>query len=255
MRARRINRFAVAAAVALSVLLAGCSTQPIVEGEEPEEAVFPADFIVSEDVETVEKIGDPWQGLNKAIYRFNYRFDNYVLLPAVIGYTKITPRFLRTGVHNFYTNFYNIRTIYNSVLQFSGTKTFQTTGRLLVNSTIGLLGLFDPATAMGIPQHQEDFGQTLGKWGVGTGPYVVLPLLGPSNVRDAVGVGVDAVTMNWIREEIVPLSTEWRIVWSVLYAIDTRLHVKFLYYQTGSPWEYELVRTLYTTKRELDIEK
>jgi len=254
MRAMRTFRLALTFA-ASGFLLAGCSTAPEVAGDEPEQPVFPAAYVVPEDLEPVEKITDPWQGLNKAIYRFNYRFDNYVLLPAVIGYKKITPNFVEKGVHNFFTNFRNFTVIFNSALQFSGTKTFQTTGRLLVNSTIGLAGLFDPATPMGIPQHNEDFGQTLGVWGLGTGPYVVLPLLGPSNVRDGTGVFVDFLVYGWVREQLLSPGTEWRIVWSVLLAIDTRAHVNFLYYQTGSPWEYELVRTLYTTKRELDIEK
>ncbi len=253
MRARNVTRGIAAAAVL--ALLGGCATNAIVDGDEPEQPVFPSSYIVQEDVETVDKISDPWQGLNKMIYRFNYRFDNYVLLPAVIGYTKITPRFLRAGIHNFFQNFGSMITLYNSALQFSGTKTVQTAGRLAVNTTVGLLGIFDPATAMGIPRHQEDFGQTLGVWGVGTGPYVVVPLFGPSNVRDATGLLVDFLVYDYLRDQLFPGGGHWRLAWTGLLAIDTRMRVKFLYYQTGSPWEYELVRTLYTTKRELDIEK
>ena len=99
------------------------------------------------------------------------------------------------------------------------------------------------------------FGQTLGVWGVGSGPYLVLPLLGPSSVRDGSGLLVDAVVRNEIRNEIVELETWQEWTWTILDAIDTRAHVAFRYYETGSPFEYEWVRMLYSTKRKLDIEK
>lgn len=234
----------------------GCSTAPVVvEGDEPEPPVFSASRVLRPDVEQFGDMDDPFAPFNKTMYRFNYRVDKYVLLPLVIGYYKVTPRFLRAGVHNFFVNFRNITTFFNSVLQFSGRKSAQTAGRFAVNSTIGLAGLFDPATAMGIPQHDEDFGQTLGKWGIGAGPYLVLPLLGPSSVRDGVGLGVDWYVSNWAREALLDPNDWWKRVWTFLYVIDTRAHVRFLYYGTGSPFEYRLVRELYTTKRRLDIEK
>jgi phospholipid-binding lipoprotein MlaA len=246
----------VACLAVSGLLLGGCGARPpIVEGDKPEEPVFPADYVLQDDVEYIEKIKDPWQGLNRGIYRFNYRFDQYVLLPAVIGYKKITPNFVEKGLHNFFTNFTNFTRIFNCILQGSPRKTIDTTGRLLVNTTVGIGGLLDPATAMGIPQHYEDFGQTLGVWGVPTGPYLVVPLFGPSNVRDATGLFVDWRVYSGIRKELFNFDNRVYIPWGILLAIDTRAHVNFLYYQTGSPWEYELVRTLYTTKRELDIEK
>jgi phospholipid-binding lipoprotein MlaA len=237
-------------------LTAGCSTAPVVvEGDEPEPPVFSADRLLIPDVEQFGDMPDPLAPFNKTMYRFNYRLDKYVLLPVVIGYYKVTPGFLRTGVHNFFVNFRNIVTFFNSVLQFSGRKSVQTAGRFAVNSTLGVAGLLDPATGMGIPQHNEDFGQTLGKWGVGAGPYLVLPLLGPSSVRDGVGLGVDWYVNTWAREALLDPNDLWIRVWTFLYVIDTRAHVRFLYYGTGSPFEYRLVRQLYTTKRRLDIEK
>jgi phospholipid-binding lipoprotein MlaA len=222
---------------------------------EPETPVFSSERLLRPDVEQFGDMSDPLEAFNKTMYRFNYRLDKYVLLPLVIGYYKVTPKFFRAGVHNFFTNFRNITVFFNSVLQFSGRKSGQTAGRFAVNSTIGLAGLFDPATVMGIPQHDEDFGQTLGRWGVGTGAYLVLPLIGPSNVRDSVGFGVDWYVNNWARETLLDPSIWWRRTWTFLYIIDTRAHVRFLYYGTGSPFEYRLVRQLYTTKRRLDIEK
>jgi phospholipid-binding lipoprotein MlaA len=242
--------------IILSVGLSACSTAPVVEGE-PEEAVFPADqVLVGDETYLGSDISDPWEGFNRTMYRFNYHVDNWVLLPAVVGYKKITPNFVEKGVHNFYNNYNHITTIINSILQFSGRKTWQSSSRFVVNTTVGLLGLFDPATAWKIPKHQEDFGQTLGKWGVGRGPYLVLPLLGPSSVRDGIGTGVDwYVLTKLIRDEYFGLSDTQALIWSVLQVIDTRAHVPFLYYQTGTPWEYNLVRTIWSTKREMDIER
>ncbi len=257
MNTLRMIRRSAFLVVLLTIGLSACSTAPVVEGDEPEAAVFEADLILKDDVVYAgSDIHDPWEGFNRTMYRFNYHFDRLILLPAVIGYKKITPNFLERGIHNFFTNYTHITTIINSMLQFSGRKTAQSSGRFVVNSTIGLLGLFDPATSMKIPRHQEDFGQTLGKWGVGRGPYLVLPLLGPSSVRDGIGTGVDwYVLTKLIRDEYFGLSDTQALVWSVLQVIDTRAHVPFLYYETGSPWEYSLVRLIWSTKREMDIER
>ncbi len=249
------GRLLMAFLLAASLLVTGCSTVPLQVGDTLEEPVFSAERIVREDTGYVETFPDPWEGFNRTMYRFNYRFDRYVFLPAVSAYQAVMPDFAEKGVHNFFTNFRQISTLINSILQFEGAKALETTSRLLVNTTIGVLGLFDWASPMGIPYHQEDFGQTLGVWGVGSGPYLVLPILGPSSVRDGTGLLVDAVVRNEIRNEIVDLETWQEWTWTILDAIDTRAHVAFRYYETGSPFEYEWVRMLYSTKRQLDIEK
>ncbi len=239
-----------------ALAISACSTAPVLEGDEVIEPVFPADRVVSEDVTTMGKeISDPWEGFNRTMYRFNYRFDKYVFLPAVSAYQAVTPDFIEKGIHNFFTNFRQISTLINSILQFEGKKALDTGSRLVVNSTVGLLGLFDWATPIGIPYHQEDFGQTLGVWGVGSGPYLVLPILGPSSVRDGIGTGVDAFARTEIRDSLVDLEDWEKWTWAIVDAIDTRAHVSFRYYETGTPFEYEWVRLLYTTKRKLDIEK
>jgi phospholipid-binding lipoprotein MlaA len=242
--------------LAASLLLSGCSTAPIQTGDTPDETVFPAEDIVLNDKNyEVEPIYDPWEGFNRTMYRFNYRFDKYVFLPAVGAYQYVTPDFVEQGIHNFFTNFRQISTLINSILQFDGAKIMETTARLLVNTTLGILGLFDVATEMGLPYHEEDFGQTLGVWGVGSGPYLVLPILGPSTLRDGAGIGFDTITRTDIRDQMVDLNLEENVAWSVLDAIDTRANVGFRYYETGSPFEYDWVRLLYTTKRKLDVEK
>jgi len=235
--------------------LGACSTAPVQQGDAVIEPSFSADRVLGDDVAYVsDDISDPWEGFNRSMYRFNYRFDKYVFLPVVNGYKTITPDFLEQGIHNFFLNLEDITTFFNSILQLSGTKTVQTTGRFLVNTTVGLLGFIDVATRLDIPKHDEDFGQTLGYWGVGNGPYLVLPVLGPSNVRDGVGLGVDWFVMNELRDELDMKDSE-ELVLDIMKAIDTRANVAFRYYETGTPFEYDWVKLLYTTKRKMDIEK
>jgi len=235
--------------------LGACSTAPVMQGDEVIEPSFPASRVLDNDLAYLaDDISDPWEGFNRSMYRFNYRFDKYVFLPVVNGYKFITPDFLEQGIHNFFLNLEDITTFYNSILQFNGTKTVQTTGRFLVNTTVGLLGFIDVASKLDIPKHDEDFGQTLGHWGVGNGPYLVLPILGPSNVRDGIGLGVDWAIYTAIQDELdMKDSEEWAL--AIMKAIDTRAHVAFRYYETGTPFEYDWVKLLYTTKRKMDIEK
>lgn len=126
--------------------------------------------------------------------------------------------------------------------------------QFLVNTTIGVLGFFDVASRFDFPKHNEDFGQTLGVWGAGEGPFLVLPFLGPSNVRDGIGLGMDWFVRSELRDELDMKERE-EIALDVLRAIDTRANIAFRYYETGTPFEYEWVRLLYTTKRRMDIER
>jgi phospholipid-binding lipoprotein MlaA len=125
----------------------------------------------------------------------------------------------------------------------------------MVNTTVGLLGLIDVASSIDLPRQLEDFGQTLGYYGVGTGPYLVLPIYGPSNLRDTTGLVTDSLTMSAIDPLNLDGHPQRQIAYYTLYPIDTRAHVPFRYYETGSPFEYEFVRMLYNTKRKMDIEK
>lgn len=250
----RPSRF-FALVLLLAAMNSGCSTAPVIEGGEPEQPVFSAERVLQPGVTHPGDVYDPWQGFNRRVYRFNAFVDKNFLLPVTNGYQAVTPAPVERSIHNFFSNFLNLNTILNSVLQFSPRKVVQTTGRVAVNSTLGVLGLFDPATRMGIPQHQEDFGQTLGRWGVGPGPYLVLPLLGPSSLRDGIGAGVDWYVNNRLREEIFAPETWHEVVWTTLFILDTRANVAFRYYETGTPFEYRMVRMLITTKRRLDIER
>lgn len=127
---------------------------------------------------------DPWENVNRAVFRFNDALDRWALKPIAKGYQKITPDVVEDGVHNVFRNVAEVRNLANNVLQFKLHDAGIDTARFMLNSTFGVLGFFDVATKMGLQRNDEDFGQTLGVWGVKSGPYVVLPLFGPSTVRD-----------------------------------------------------------------------
>ena len=131
-----------------------------------------------------EETDDPFEDLNRDIFVFNEKLDEKILKPTALAYRKVTPQFLRTGVTNFFNNLEEIDTTINQVLQGEIKYAFNDAGRFAINSTIGLFGLIDIASKMGLEKHEEDFGQTLGVWGFDSGPYIMLPFLGPSNPRD-----------------------------------------------------------------------
>ena len=135
---------------------------------------------------------DPFEGLNRATYAFNDALDNAVLTPVAKGYQAVTPGFFRAGVSNLFGNIGEVVTALNDLLQGKGGDAASDAGRFLVNSTLGVLGLFDVATPMGLEKHNADFGQTMGKWGVASGPFLMIPLMGPSTLRDAASRPVDA---------------------------------------------------------------
>jgi phospholipid-binding lipoprotein MlaA len=138
--------------------------------------------------------GDPLERVNRATHRFNDAVDRAVLRPVATGYRDHVPQLVRTGIGNFLDNLGYTTTIVNDLLQLKVKDTLVDLGRFAVNSTLGLGGILDPASHFGIPRNDEDFGQTLGRWGVPPGPYVVLPLFGPSSVRDAPSLAVDSQT-------------------------------------------------------------
>ncbi len=148
--------------------------------------------LLSACASTNAPIADPLEGLNRATYAFNDAADRAVLKPVAEGYKKVMPDFVRAGITNVFSNLGDVAVSLNNFLQGKPTQGGSDAGRFLVNSTLGVLGLFDVATPMGLEKHEEDFGQTLGKWGVGPGPYLVIPLMGPSTLRDVVGRGVDS---------------------------------------------------------------
>ena len=173
-RATRLRRVGLGALLGALLLAAGgCATVPPNAGNNP---------------------ADPFERVNRHVYVFNDRFDRAVAQPVARGYVRVIPRPLRNCVGNIFANFGEVTNIVNAALQFRPADTANDTGRLLVNSTLGLLGCFDVAKGMGMERNRQDFGLTLGRWGLPPGPYLVLPFLGPSSVRDAVGEVPDYYT-------------------------------------------------------------
>lgn len=159
---------------------------------EDEYGFDPAGEFASEE-EPAER--DPWEGFNRAVFRFNDSADRWVLKPVATSYRQITPIFMQNGISNFFGNLREVTNTFNSVLQWKWGQAGNDAGRFLVNSTVGVVGLFDVAQYMGLdPNDDEDFGQTLAVWGVPSGPYVVLPFMGPSTVRDVPAEAVDWYT-------------------------------------------------------------
>ena len=134
---------------------------------------------------------DPWEPFNRSVFEFNEGLDAYLLKPVVAGYRFVLPEFVRDGIYNFFSNYSDIYTALQNLLQGKPDYAFSDLMRVVVNTTFGLGGLIDMATPGGLPKHKEDWGQTFGVWGIPSGPYVVLPFFGPSNVRDTFGTAAD----------------------------------------------------------------
>lgn len=200
-------------------------------------------------------VDDPLGGVNRQTYALNAQIDRFVLLPLVDAYRFITPEVVRTRVSHFFSNVGEFHNFTNAVLQADAHKSTVTLGRFAVNSTAGVLGLFDVATDWGLPQHKEDFGQTLGVWGVGPGAYVVLPFFGPSNVRDTVGLVADYAMLAAVIPNHVEDATAYKAVFWGLQPVDARHSNGFRYYHTDTPFEYEFVRYGSARLRQLQVEK
>ena len=197
------------------------------------------------------EVYDPLEPLNRRIYYFNYYLDKYVLIPAVNVYEFIAPNMVQKGVSNFFSNLQDISTFINSLLQLEGRKATITLARFGINTTVGVLGLFDVATRMELPKTYEDFGLTFAKYGVGNGPYLVLPGFGPSNLRDTTGKSIGAATIYNIDpyDSVGVDVNNWGV--AAVDAVNIRKETKkFRYYGTGSPFEYEYVRYFYTKYRD-----
>jgi phospholipid-binding lipoprotein MlaA len=199
------------------------------------------------------EVDDPWGPLNRKLYVFNSYLDNYVLLPVVRVYRYALPEPARQAVTNFFANLNEVTTFINLALQMKGVEALSSGARFFNNTTLGILGLMDVATPMGIPKYQEDLGQTLGHYGVGPGPYMVLPLFGPSSLRDTTGLAGD-FAISWEINVFGVRKAIWAsIPLTALDIIQTRDNLAFSYGDLSSPFEYEMVRYLYLESRELNI--
>ena len=220
-----------------------------------ERAIFEFSDFEKEGVVYTIDVYDPLEPVNRSIYKFNAMFDRALFVPVTELYDFATPDFVQNRVTSFFSNLSEINTFFNSILQAKGERASRALVRFLVNSTLGLAGLFDLMGELGTAQQREDFGQTLGVWGAGEGPYIVLPIFGPSNLRDTTGLLTDTATYLLLDPfGLATLEGNNRAITGV-NAVDRRNNVSFRYFETGSPFEYDLIRLFYTEKRRLDINK
>ena len=195
---------------------------------------------------------DPWERLNRFTYRFNARFDEAIFLPAANTYRRV-PSPIRSGVHNFFGNLSEVDSVINYTLQWRLKLGLRSLGRFVINSTIGIGGLFDTAAKLKLPGAPTGLSTTLARWGMHPGPYLVIPLLGPSTLRDGIGFLGDYGTSYGI--DLFKLyrgDVSWGL--GTVNAVDQRANVNFRYYASGSPFEYETIRFLYVRKRLIEDE-
>jgi phospholipid-binding lipoprotein MlaA len=197
---------------------------------------------------------DPFEPLNRRIYYFNYQFDYWVALPVSNSYKFFLPQTIRTGVGNFFSNLYEPISAINGVLILDYKTVFTGIGRFFINTTVGVAGLFDVAALIKIPKHEVTLNDTLAIYGIKDGPYLILPFLGPSDLRNAGSL----LTIFILRAPLDPINiyggsdSLWKdLSIKGLEAVDIRSEIDFRYYSLGTPFEYEYVRLLYLRSMEL----
>jgi phospholipid-binding lipoprotein MlaA len=189
---------------------------------------------------------DPWAHFNRSMYRFNARFDEAVFLPVANGYRRM-PSPIRAGVHNFFGNLAEIDSVINYTLQGRLGRGVRSLGRFVINSTLGIGGLFDVAKEINLPRSPTGLGTTLAKWGMHPGPYLVIPFYGPSTLRGGVGLAGDYGASYAINvANLYRGNVSWGL--GALDAVDQRGNFDFRYYASGSPFEYDTIRFLYVRK-------
>jgi phospholipid-binding lipoprotein MlaA len=197
---------------------------------------------------------DPWENINRRIFAFNEVIDSVILKPAALTYQKFMPEPLQKGVDNFYNNIEDAYSIANNILQLKPKETAENTMRFAMNTSFGMLGFIDIASLVGLNRKKEDFGQTLGYWGMPSGPYLILPLLGPSTVRDAAGKSIDIIGTSAVSDQI--FSENWKKYTSTsVNLLQTRADLlevtnaidKF------SLDKYTFMRGAYLQKRKYDV--
>ena len=222
------------------------------------------DYIVSNQVFQLTGINDSLEPFNRRMYAFNTQIDKKIVYPASRIYAAVVPKPIRKGISNFYNNFSEIPTFVNSVLQLKPGKAVNALGRFVVNSTVGVLGVADVAKNMGMKRDPETMGDTLGHYGVKTGSFLVLPVLGPSDLRDAVGAGIDSISEGAVRrvaEEKLFFDTGvfdkniYGFTKPVVTGLNASSMIGMRYGDLNSPFEYDLVKEIYYNYRKIQVIK
>ena len=195
---------------------------------------------------------DPWERINRYTYKFNAQFDEAIFLPVADTYRRL-PAPIRSGVHNFFDNLSEPKSVVNFVLQLRPVFGLRSLGRFVINSTLGIGGLFDVAAHLKLKGYLTGFGATLSIWGMHPGPYLVIPILGPATLRDGVGMLADYALAYVINvADLYRGDQSWAL--GTLDAIDLRANTDFRYYATASPFEYETIRFLYVHRELIEDE-
>ena len=220
---------ALAALMAAGLILSGCASAP---------------------PDSVTQTQDPWEKFNRGVYAFNDKLDKAVARPVAGAYNRAMPAPARSGFHNMLSNLGEPVTMVNDTLQGKLMQALKDTGRFIINSTVGLLGFFDVAQHVGLPDHKEDLGQTLAVWGVPSGPYLVIPVLGPSTVRDAASLYPDYYT-NPLKNNMPP---RYKNATTIAGMIDTRAGLMDANSSIDSAYDpYAFVRDAYIQHRRYEI--
>ena len=242
-------------ALTLLLLCYGCASKPVnSETEQPEapDNDKKSNFFWSQWDDRVGELvknqlnkPDPWESWNRKVFKFNDTLDRHIVIPVAKGYKWLLPDPAEKGVSNVFANLREVRTIVNDVLQAKLKQAGSDTGRLLINSTAGIGGLFDVASSIGLERHDEDFGQTLGYWGVESGPYIVMPFLGSFTLRDGVGRVGDA-TVDYVRQiDHIPTRNQVRLARAIELRARLLAAEEFV---TGD--RYAFIRNAYLQRRE-----
>lgn len=243
--------------ILITLILMGCSNVPTkekVSSNKTEKIVVTKDSKLHLNYKTSHLMDayDPFESMNRRIYYFNYQFDNWVALPVSNSYKFFLPQTARTGVGNFFSNLYEPISAINGVLILDYKAVFTGLSRFFINTTIGIGGLFDVAKLMNIHRSEITLNDTLAVYGVKDGPYLILPFLGPSDLRNASSL----LTTFVLRVPLDPISIYTGTLWEDiaikgLDAVDIRSEIDFRYYSLGTPFEYEYVRLLYLRSMEI----
>lgn len=244
----RLFRCAAPAILLLASIISGCAT-----GGGPKPLPPPGSETLQPDRLGFLEANDPLEPMNRHIYRFNILADRYVMEPVVRVYEWAIPRYARNRVSDFFSNLGDVPILVNCVLQGKGGRAATVTARLMVNTVAGVGGLWDIASRMEtLPKYYEDFGQTLAVYGVGSGPYLMIPLLGPSTLRDAGGRVVDGAVRNSVTG-LLGGDAATDLALSVADGLQLRASIPIGYGGLDSAFEYEILRTLYLDLRNLLI--
>lgn len=194
---------------------------------------------------------DPFEGFNRSVFNFNQAIDEAIFEPVAKSYKENIPKTAQTAVSNFVGNLTDVSTLVNQLLQFKPIASIKTLGRVTINTTAGIAGLFDVATEVGIDKTNEDFGQTMGVWGVPEGAFVMLPIFGPSTIRDSFGKVADGASFNYATKDFSDVAQNTSIA---LDAVDVRVRLLPLTdYLKHADDPYIVARSSYLQKRKNDV--